>query len=158
MPGLFLGPQLNWTTSNLPSPLSLSSFLFAQVVFSLRKLSSAQARYCAPFTKMLFHADVVLCLIFFLQYRQTLSLGNENVWHWQLTWKCSLGHIICPHGVSLHPHRDPFSIKNSKAIPSIRKFLKSHPNCNDFCSIMNLLYNCILVQPFHSSNSAYEFK
>lgn len=26
--------------------------------------------------------------------------------HWQLTWKCSLGHIICPHGVSLHPHTE----------------------------------------------------
>lgn len=99
-----------------------------------------------------------MCLKFFLQYRQTLSLGNENVWHWQLTWKGSLGHIIHPHGVSVHPYRDPSSIKNSRAISSIRKILKSHPNCNDFCSIMNLLYNCILVQPFHSSSSAHEFK
>lgn len=97
-------------------------------------------------------------LLFFLQYRQTLSLGYENVWHWQLTWKCSLGHIIRPHGVSFHPYRDPFSIKNPRAISSMRKILKSHPHSNYFCSIMNLLYNCILVQSFHSSNSSHEFK
>ena len=87
----------------------------------------------------------MIYLIFFLQYRQTLSLVYENVWHWQITRKCSLGNIICPHGVSLHLYRDPFNIKNFRATSTMRKNLKSHPNSNDFCSIMNLLYNCILV-------------
>lgn len=81
----------------------------------------------------------MIYLIFFLQYRQTLSLGYENVWHWQITRKCSPGNIIRPHGVSLHLYRDPFNIKNSRATSTMRKFWSHIPIPMILCSIMHLL-------------------